>query len=58
MFLFYFAALGIVLAGVLMLVTPWVTDLWLLVVITTVTGLMFGYFDAGECKDKYYTNIF
>ena len=31
-----------------MLVTPWVTDLWLLVVITTVTGLMFGYFDAGN----------
>ena len=33
-----------------MLVTPWVTDLALLVVITTITGLMFGYFDAG--KDK------
>ena len=45
-----FTAIGIILAGILMLVTPWVFDLALLVVITTISGLMFGYFDAG----KYY----
>jgi len=44
----FFAALGIVLGGVLMLLTPWVTALWLLVAITTTTGVMFGYYYAGK----------
>ena len=42
-----------------MLITPWITSLWLLVVVTAVTGIMFGYFDAGEKSlTKYWTTFF
>ncbi|XP_076818627.1 sodium-dependent glucose transporter 1A-like [Clavelina lepadiformis] len=40
-------AVQIVIAGVLVLIVPWLTNLALLIVDTTIIGLMFGFFDAG-----------
>jgi len=40
--------IGIVVSGVLMLITPWIHSLAGLVVAFTLTGLLFGYLDAGS----------
>ena len=39
--------LGIILNGVLMLITPWVTNLPGLIITTAITGLMFGFLESG-----------
>ena len=42
-----FAGIGLGVNGLVMFVTPFLTNLWGLVVVTTIGGLMFGYLDAG-----------
>jgi len=39
--------LGIILNGVLVLITPWVTNLPGLIITTAITGLVFGYLGSG-----------
>lgn len=43
----FFTGIGLGVNGVVMFVTPFLTNLWGLVVATTIGGLMFGYLDAG-----------
>jgi len=39
--------IGVVIGGVLMLVTPWIYSLSILIVVNIVIGLLFGYLDSG-----------
>ena len=39
---------GVVASGVLMLTVPWIHNLAALVISSSITGMLFGYLDAGD----------
>jgi len=42
------AGIASLLLGAVVTATPWITELWLLVIVVLIGGIVFGYLDAGE----------